>query len=210
MGRQNRSIDLVAGEPQGLNRGADQGWTPVQQQPGALCRKLWAAERGLYLSHLLRLSPESRRGRFGGLVTDSAIIDHWSKISSLNTVLQGAFVNGAVVGVGEFRQQPLKWPATAEIALSVEDLWQRQGVGTALMQRCIDLARNRGIVRLVIFCLNENHVMRKIARRFDAEVDVFPGGAEGILGCRAQTPLSILDEWMDDARGLHRYFFNLD
>jgi GNAT superfamily N-acetyltransferase len=44
-------------------------------------------------------------------------------------------------------------PAEAEISVLVEDSWQRQGVGTALLGRLGGLARAAGHARLVAWCL---------------------------------------------------------
>ena len=43
---------------------------------GAVIRKLWIGETGVYRDHLLRLDPDSRRNRFAGAVSDEFVRDY--------------------------------------------------------------------------------------------------------------------------------------
>jgi GNAT superfamily N-acetyltransferase len=52
---------------------------------------------------------------------------------------------GAVVGVGRF---VFTAPGEAELAITIGDCWQRQGLGAAMLDRLIAAARARGVVRL--------------------------------------------------------------
>src|SRR5262249_4067677 len=53
---------------------------------------------------------------------------------------------------------------TAEFAVVVNDRWQGQGLGWHLMERLIDVARQRGVKRLVGGVLRENASMLKLVR----------------------------------------------
>ena len=53
----------------------------------------------------------------------------------------------------------------AEFAVLVGDQWQRQGLGTELLRRMIEIARHEKIARLVGSFLEENYEMRSVAKK---------------------------------------------
>jgi RimJ/RimL family protein N-acetyltransferase len=53
-------------------------------------------------------------------------------------------------------------PATAEIAVTVNDAWQGRGVGTVLLRRLADYARTRGVARFSAVILAQNAPMLKL------------------------------------------------
>jgi GNAT superfamily N-acetyltransferase len=53
-------------------------------------------------------------------------------------------------------------PPTAEIAVTVNDVWQSRGVGTALLRQLAVCAREHGIVRFSGLVLSENTPMLKL------------------------------------------------
>ncbi len=67
-----------------------------------------------------------------------------------------------LLGVSRYYLQPQT--GTAEFALVVSDAYQRQGLGHHLMQRLIDIARERGVGRLVGQVLAENVPMLRLMR----------------------------------------------
>jgi acetyltransferase len=67
-----------------------------------------------------------------------------------------------LLGVSRYYLQPET--GTAEFALVVSDAYQRQGLGRHLMQRLIDIARQRGVKRLVGQVLAENTPMLRLMR----------------------------------------------
>jgi len=172
-------------------------------------RKLWPSERLLYQDHLLLLGPKTRILRFGGDVPDAAILSLSERTTGLNSVIHAAFVGDKVRGVGEFRPLSRTWPLTAEVALSVEDDWQGRGLGTALMGRITTTARNRGIRRLVMQCLANNTRMRRLARRFEGQLEILPGGVECQIGSPVADPYSLFGEWLDDAFSMQRFVLDL-
>ena len=109
---------------------------------GGTIRKLWIGEIAKYRDHLLRLDPESRRNRFGGVVSDEFISNFVNITVGLDAVIHGFFVDGEMRGAGELRT--LESPDEAETAFSIEKDWQSHGVGSALLERTLLAARNRG------------------------------------------------------------------
>jgi len=166
---------------------------------GGSIRKLWIGEAAKYREHLLRLDPESRRNRFGGAVSDDFVRDFARLTFGLDTVVHGFFVDGVLRGVGELR--PLDAADEAEAAFSIEADWQSHGVGSALLERTILAARNRGIKLLHMSCLAHNRRMQQLARKFDAELTFDFGSVVGEVEAPFPTPMSVWREALEDTHG---------
>lgn len=161
----------------------------------AVIRKLWMGETGAYRGHLLRLDPHSRRARFGGAVSDESIARHVDGACGVRAVTHGCFIDGVLRGGAELR--PLG-PRRAEAALSVERPWQSHGIGSALLQRTLLAACNRGFRALHIACLADNERMQQLARKFDAALLFDFGSVVGEVAPAGPTPLSLMREvWTD-------------
>ncbi len=166
-------------------------------------RKLWLGETRKYRDHLLRLDEESRRRRFGGHVSDQHIRNHVAAAQGFNAVLYGFFVDGILRGVAELRFIGWRFLCDeAEAAFSVEAPWQSHGIGSALLERILLAARNRGIKFLYMDCLAENLRMQQLARKFDAELSFDSGGAVAELETPRPTALSLIHEWIDDGQSV--------
>src|SRR5262245_21156205 len=116
-------------------------------------RKLWMTEAQLYRDHVLRLDGASRRSRFGGTASDEFSRNYVDLSLALEAVVIGFFVDGTLRGAAELRPLGSALAREAEAAVSVEGPWQSQGVGSALLERVLLAARNRGIRRLHMACL---------------------------------------------------------
>ncbi|HEV2954625.1 MAG TPA: GNAT family N-acetyltransferase [Xanthobacteraceae bacterium] len=168
---------------------------------GGSIRKLWISEADLYRDHLLRLDGESRRNRFGGGVSDEFIRTYVGLSLGLDAVIHGFFVDGALRGAGELRPLGKRFAEEAEAAFSIEKPWQSHGVGTALLERTLLAARNRGFKLLHMACLAENRRMQQLARKFDAELTFDFGSVVGEVEAPQPTPLSLMREIVADGHG---------
>jgi GNAT superfamily N-acetyltransferase len=168
---------------------------------GGVIRKLWIGEADIYRDHLLRLDPESRRNRFGGAVSDEFIRNYVDLPSCFDAVIHGFFVDGVLRGAAELRPLGSMFPDEAEAAFSIERSWQSHGVGTALLDRTLLTARNRGIKLLHMACLAENRRMQQLARKFDAELTFDFGSVVGEVEAARPTPLSVMREFVADGHG---------
>lgn len=168
---------------------------------GGVIRKLWVGEADKYRDHLLRLDPISRRNRFGGGVSDDFIRGYVDLSISLETVVHGFFINGALCGAAELRQLGLRFPRQAEAAISVEKPWQSHGVGSALLRRTLLAARNRGVRLLHMACLADNRRMQQLARKFAAELSFDFGSVVGEVESSRATPMSLMQEFVADGHG---------
>lgn len=166
-----------------------------------LIRKMWIGEAARYRNHLLRLDPDSRHRRFGGGVSDAYIRNYVTPSMWLDAVVHGFFVNGTLRGAAELRPIGGRLSKQAEAAFSVEKDWQSHGVGSALLERTLLTARNRGVAHLHMACLSDNRRMQQLARKFDAELTFDFGSVVGEVESPHPTPLSVVREWVSDGHG---------
>ncbi len=159
------------------------------------------SENDKFRDHLLRLDRESRRTRFGMAVSDGFIKDYASSGRDMKCLVYGFFVGGEMRAAAEMRQMGDDWYADAEGAFSVEREHQNRGIGTELLGRIVRAARNRGVTRLYMNCLAENHKMQRICRKFDAELHFDHGEVVGRVLPALPTYLSLWQEAIDDSNG---------
>jgi GNAT superfamily N-acetyltransferase len=88
----------------------------------------------------------------------------------------------------------------AEAAFSIEKPWQSHGIGSALFERSLLAARNRGIQLLHVYCLFENQRMQQLARKFEAELSFDFGTVIGKVENPYPTPLSVMQELVLDGQ----------
>ena len=168
---------------------------------GGAMRKLWIGEAAQYRDHLLRLDAESRHSRFGGGVADEFIRNYVTTTFGLSAVVHGFFMDGTLRGAAELRPLGPAFAREAEVALSIEADWQGLGIGSALLDRTLLAARNRGIKTLHMACLANNRRMRDLARKFEADLSFDFGSVVGEVSAARPTPLSLLRELVSDNYG---------
>jgi GNAT superfamily N-acetyltransferase len=168
---------------------------------GGTVRRLWLQESDKFRDHLLRLDRESRRLRFGMAVSDDFIVDYASRLGEMRCVVYGFFANGELHAAAEMRTIGESWSTDAEGAFCVEQEYQNRGIGTELLGRIIRAARNRGVSRLYMNCLAENHKMQRICRKFDAELHFDHGEVVGRVLPALPTYISLWEEAVDDSNG---------
>ncbi|MGH7247659.1 MAG: GNAT family N-acetyltransferase, partial [Pseudomonadota bacterium] len=131
-------------------------------------------------------------------VSDDFIRKYVNLSVTLDEVVHGCFINGAMRGAAELRPLGFKFSHQAEAALSVEKPWQSHGVGSALLRRTLLTARNRGFRLLHMMCLAENERMQQLARKFEAEFSFDFGSVVGEVESSRPTPLSLMRELFSD------------
>ena len=110
-------------------------------------------------------------------------------------------IDGIMRGAAELRPLGPAFGREAEAAFSIEAHWQSHGVGSALLDRTLLAARNRGIKRLHMACLADNRRMQELARKFAAELSFDFGGVVGEVAAARPTPLSVMRELVADGHG---------
>lgn len=125
-----------------------------------------------------RLSPETTYYRFFSPHPrlSPAEVERFTNVDHVRREALVAERDGEIVAVARFDR--VGDPGEAEIAFVVEDAWQGRGIGTLLMARLVDRAREVGLTRLVADTLSCNRRMQAVfqhsglvtTRRFDGEV----------------------------------------
>lgn len=155
-------------------------------------RTLLPNELPKYRDHLLRLSPEDRRLRFGYLIGDDGIDAFIDRLKTRNTrILAHHDPALHIVGATHVAIQDRH---TAELAFSVDEPYRGRGIGRDLVKRGLLWAGNRGIRQVHLHFLTENRSMRKLARDAEMQIEVEAGECEAAKALPPPTPTSLLVE----------------
>lgn len=107
------------------------------------------------------LTDQERYFRFFAM--HPAYLDEWARViaePSEDQVSLGAFSSGRLLGVANY--VACQQPGDAEVAVVVAHAEHFRGVGTALLRRLGQIARENGLRRLVADVLWENHLMLQV------------------------------------------------
>jgi GNAT superfamily N-acetyltransferase len=171
-------------------------------RPSKLLRKLLVSERHLIRDHLLRLDPEDRRLRFCGAVGDAFVEAYSQTALATGDVALGYFIDGKLRALGELRHQGDLWHRAAEAAVTVERTWQNQGIGTTLLRELVELAQNRSIRTLHLFCLTDNDKMRHVAAKLGGTLNIAEGEVAAEIAPPYPTCWSLIDEAIVDGQSM--------
>ncbi|MGY1710494.1 GNAT family N-acetyltransferase [Geodermatophilus sp. SYSU D00758] len=146
---------------------------PVRPEDAEPFRRLWG-----------RLSPDTVYRRFhaplrclpAGWLHRLVHVDHDRREALV------AVVGGEVVGVARYDRSPAD-PATADLAVVVEDAWQGVGVGRQLLAELTDLAARRGIATLTASIQADNERALGLARRLLPAASLTPD--DGVQALRS-------------------------
>jgi acetyltransferase len=87
-----------------------------------------------------------------------------------------------IVGVARYALEAD--PALAELAVTVDDAWQRRGVGRRLLAALIRRARSAGVASLFGDCFPSNTAMLSLLRSADFTIATSPGDVHLTRGTR--------------------------
>ena len=123
---------------------------------------LAAQDRDEIIEHLLSLSADDRRLRFGAPASDSAVAHYVEGIAFGRDAVFGVRDEAnALVGMTHVAQAA----ELAELGLSVAEAQRGRGFARAMFRRAALHARNRGISELYAHCLAENAAILHLARK---------------------------------------------
>ncbi|MGH3870904.1 MAG: GNAT family N-acetyltransferase [Pseudonocardiaceae bacterium] len=127
-------------------------------------RAATAADTPLVAALHARCSPQTRslRSLSTRPALPAAVLAQLVGADGSTSVLAVTTAGGAAVGLANLVQAG---PATAEVALLVEDSWQGRGVGTALTRKLVELARTNQFTELTAVSTVGNHSMTRLLRR---------------------------------------------
>lgn len=131
-------------------------------------RALKPTDRAALLTAVGHMSEEARYRRFFApkrTFTEKEL-DFYLNVDFVQHVALVAVVDGAggpvIAGGGRYI---VSEPARAEVAFSVDDAHQGQGIGSALMRHLVAIARAAGLKELVAEVLPDNAAMLKVFER---------------------------------------------
>jgi GNAT superfamily N-acetyltransferase len=132
-----------------------------------LIRPVRGADAPLLADGFARLSERSRRLRFLGRkrTLTEADLRFFTDVDHRDHEALGALdhVRGGGVGIAHYVRDREN-PAAAEIAVTVVDDWQGRGLGTELLARLAERAREEGIRRFTAVMASENVPMGMLLR----------------------------------------------
>ena len=162
-------------------------------------QRIESSARGAFLSHLMALPADDLRLRFGTTLAPAAIGAYVDRIDfDRDAVFAVHDDRLAIIGaahVGFFED-------AAELGVSVSAGHRGQGIGSALIVRASDHARNRRTMRLYMHCLAENAAMIAIARRAGMSIVISAGEADAHLALPPASPASVTREYFTDQLAL--------
>ena len=86
-----------------------------------------------------------------------------------------------ILGVG--RLSKLRGMNEGEFALIVSDKWQRQGLGTELLKRLIEIARTEKLERLTAIILADNQAMQHVSKKAGCKLTVDKDNRDYVAEC---------------------------
>ena len=129
-------------------------------------RPLRPEDEPLLVDFIARIAPEDLRLRFFTVVTElpRAIIARLARVDFAHDMALIAQPpgNGEILGVARYMSDPLT--REAEFAVLVRSDLKGHGIGWMLMKRLVEVARQRGIEKLIGLVLVENTNMVKFCR----------------------------------------------
>jgi len=140
-------------------------------------QKLVAFQRDELIRHLLQLSPQDRRLRFGMTMGDTVIEHYVKRIDFARDKVFGIYEHDLTLTGAAHLALDMETD-TAELGLSVVPLQRGKGYGHALLARAKLHARNLAYKKLYMHCLAENRVMIHLARKAGMTVVTESGEAD--------------------------------
>jgi RimJ/RimL family protein N-acetyltransferase len=136
-----------------------------------LIRQVRSTDAPLLADGFARLSPQSRRQRFLSVKTtlSAAELRYFTEVDHQHHEAIGALsaADGRGVGIARYVRDTDD-PQAAEIAVTVVDEWQGRGLGTELLSRLSDRARQADIHRFTALAAAENVAVAGLARKLGA------------------------------------------
>ncbi len=166
--RAPRAAPANALVPAGPSRDAPHWTETLLDGTRVIIRPIRREDAALERAFLRRLSPESRRLRFLGQVSEAGDdlirtltdIDYRRDRAFIALVHRGG--EKRVIGVARYSADDQR--AVCECAVTVADEWRNRGLAVALMRHLIEVARSRGMRSMFSVDEADNAAMRELAK----------------------------------------------
>jgi RimJ/RimL family protein N-acetyltransferase len=138
------------------------GVTQLTDGRSVTIRPLDGRDADALVAALQRADPMDLRRRFMGVPPPASfLVKQLRRADGIHDLVLGAFDDtGRLVGVAQFDRVDEK--PTAEVAIEVATDWQHDGLGTAMLTRLGDLARERGIHEFTATYYADNLPIRRL------------------------------------------------
>jgi GNAT superfamily N-acetyltransferase len=158
--------------------------------------KLAVGDYYRYNQHLKNLDADSRYMRFGYPIRDETIdvvCDRIYRNPSKHKIFVIENENLEVIASGHIslEEDPV------ELAFSVLAEYQGQGMGSALMKRCIEWCQNRKIETGCMVCLQQNTAIKRLAAKYGVLITE-SGEAQAEIKIPDVNAVSVFNEIADD------------
>jgi GNAT superfamily N-acetyltransferase len=152
-------------------------------------------DRPAIIAHLLHLPTDDRVLRFSTAASDEAIIDYCGRWNFARDIVEGATLDGRIVGIIHLPVYEERDDIVGELGVSVEPESRKRHIATRLAVRTLERARNRGLARVYIHFLCRNRPMMCLANRFTTDVVFEQDEAQATVHLSsAAAPMSIAAE----------------
>lgn len=132
-----------------------------------------------------RLSNRSIYWRFFSPISRSDLLEaSVRRLDHKDREAVGAVVGGRVVGIAQYVRDKVR--TRAQMAIVIEDGWQRQGLGTRLIAALAGRAREEGIDAFEVDIQGENYGAQKLFKRVapGSRLTYSGGVGEGVIPLR--------------------------
>ena len=174
--------------------------TPAVLRDGSavLIRQVRGSDAPLLADGFARLSARSRQMRFltAKQTLSAAELRFFTEVDHYDHEAIGALspADGRGVGVARYIRDPGN-PGAADIAVTIADDWQGRGLGTELLARLSDRARQAGIGRFTATVAYGNAAMAAILQKMGAELAGYGPGTVDYEVVLDRTGEYSLDWW---------------
>ena len=124
------------------------------------------SDQSVYFRYFTHLSLQERTQH--ARLARICFIDHDREIALIAVCNDPVTSGSGIVGVGRLCKAHGK--AEAEFAVVVTDRWQKHGVGTKLLKKLVDIAREEGLGRIHGTILGSNLAMRRLCERVGFQI----------------------------------------
>lgn len=153
--------------------------------PSINIRPIRFTDEDMEAEFVRRLSPATKHYRFLGGMKElsSQMLKSFCEVDGRHSMAFVATIseNGKETEIGVSRYAPNANEDVREMAVTVADHWQHQGIGTLLTEKLIEFAKGHGVKRLYSVDLADNTSMRKLAKDIGMSVRRDPEDAHQVI-----------------------------
>lgn len=136
-----------------------------------IVRPILPADESELQRFIRNLSPASRYRRFMMAIRELPE-EMLSRFANPEPGREAALVacspSASIIGLAQYVAD--ETGTGCEVAVVVDDAWQRQGLGYALFDQLLCIATHRGITHAFADLLADNHAMRRLASKFGCRI----------------------------------------